>query len=117
MKTLVTLLLATILCYQSIAQEIQAKVTVNAVNMASTVNRKLFTTLQASLVNFINNRKWTDKNYATNEKITCNFTISILKNPEPDVYVGTIAVQAARPVYNSSYTSPLINFVDEIVVF
>lgn len=60
------------------SQELQARLTVMANRVSSQVDRKVFTTLQNSLLTFINNRKWTrDQTYAATEKIKCNFLINI----------------------------------------
>ncbi len=99
------------------AQELKAKVTVNASRVPAGVDRKIFNTLQSSINTFINNKKWTNQTFAANEKIECNFNITITEVPEPNVYKANLAIQAARPLYNTNYKSPLINFVDENVTF
>jgi hypothetical protein len=98
------------------AQELQARVTVNASQVGSNVDKKIFQSLQGALTTFVNNRKWTDDTYQQNEKINCNFLLTITQ-AEDNVFTGTLGVQAARPVYNSSYVTPLINFQDEGVIF
>lgn len=98
-------------------QELQAKVVVMANQIGSRVDRKVFNTLQNSLNNFLNNRKWSRDTYLQNEKINCNFLINIGKAMDGNVFQATLTVQAARPVYNSAYESPLINFIDENLVF
>lgn len=100
----------------SIAQELNARVTVNASQVGSQVSRKVFQNLQADLTTFLNNRKWTGDTYQQQEKISCNFLL-IVRQGENNVYNASLTVQAARPVYNSSYQTPLINFQDESVVF
>ena len=109
------LLLAPVL--QTIAQELQAKVVVMSNQVSSKVDRKVFTTLQNALNNFLNNRKWTREVYQPNEKITCNFLINISEALDGNIYTSTLTVQAARPVYNTSYVSPLVNFIDENLMF
>jgi hypothetical protein len=103
-------------CLPVAAQELQARVSVNGSQVGSNVDRKVFQSLQAALQNFLNNRKWTDDNYQQNEKINCNFLLNI-SNAENNVFTASLTVQAARPVYNSTYVTPLINFQDEGVVF
>jgi hypothetical protein len=98
------------------AQELQARITVNASNVSSQTDRKIFQTLQAALVNFLNNRKWTRENFEVNEKINCNFLLNITQ-AENNIFKATLTVQAARPVYNSTYETPLLNFIDESVSF
>ncbi len=99
------------------AQELNARVTVVANRIGNTVNRNTFLTLQTALNNFLNNRKWSTEAYAANEKIDCNFLLNLEQTSEVNVYSASLTVQAARPVFNSSYLSPLINFKDDNVLF
>jgi len=98
------------------AQELLAHVSINASQVSSQVDKKVFQTLQTALVSFLNNRKWTEDTYQPAEKINCNFLI-IISKAEDGVFTGSITVQAARPVYNSSYVTPLMNFRDEAITF
>lgn len=99
------------------AQELSARVTVNSSRVGSTVNKNVFQTLQTSLNTFLNNRKWTKDVFLVNEKIECNFFLNLQATSEANVYSASLTVQAARPVFNSSYASPIINFQDEDVYF
>ncbi len=99
------------------AQEINAKVNVVYAQIGTTVDKKVFQTLQASLVNFLNKRKWTTDAFETNEKIECSFLLNLQSIVEPNVYKGTLTIQAGRPIYNTNYLSPLINFIDNEVSF
>ncbi len=95
------------------AQEFQANVSVIANRLPSTIDKKQFQTLQKSLFDFINNRKWSNETFGTNEKIMVNFLINISSSGDNNTYQSTLTVQAGRPVFNSSYQSPLINFQDD----
>ncbi len=99
------------------AQELQAKVVVMANQVSTKVDRKVFGTLQNALNLFVNNRKWTRETYQPNEKIICNFLVNVSNAADNNVYTATLTVQAARPVYNTSYLSPLVNFMDENLMF
>lgn len=99
------------------AQELQGKVTVLAQQVGSTVDRNVFTTLQTQLTNFINNRKWTSDVFQAQEKIHCNFLLTIQSVDENNIYKASLAIQAARPVYNSTYQSALINYQDADINF
>ncbi len=99
------------------SQELQANVAVIANRISSTVDHKQFQTLQTALYNFINGRQWSNESFKGNEKIVCNFLINISSNSDANTFQATLTVQAGRPVYNSSYTSPLINFQDENYTF
>ncbi len=99
------------------AQDIQANVTVLANRVPSSVDHKVFTTLQTALHDFLNGRNWSNETFQTNEKIRCNFLVNISSNGDNNSYQASLTVQAGRPVYNSSYQSPLINFQDESFAF
>ncbi len=99
------------------AQELRGKVTVVANRIGNTVNRSTFLTLQTALNNFINTRKWSAETYGPNEKIDCNFLLNLEQTSEANVYAASLTVQAARPVFNTTYLSPIINFKDDNVIF
>ncbi|TAL43954.1 MAG: DUF4835 family protein [Chitinophagaceae bacterium] len=99
------------------AQELQARLTVLTNKVSTQVDKKIFQTLQTTLTNFLNNRKWTNDTYQPAEKIQCNFLLNIDKELGQNVYKATLTIQAARPAYNSTYQSPLINFQDDNLAF
>ena len=99
------------------AQELQGKVIVMAQQVATSVDKSVFTTLQNQLTNFINSRKWTGDVYQPQEKIRCNFILTINAASEDNIYDATLAIQAARPVYNAAYQTALINYQDADVQF
>jgi len=99
------------------AQELDARVAVNSNAVSSNVNKSVFQTLQTSLNNFMSNRKWTTDTYLPNEKIECSFLLILQPTTDDNVYSATLTIQAARPVYNSTYLSPLINFQDKDIEF
>ena len=117
MKTLFSLLIAVFLTQLTTAQELQAKLTIISSKVGSQVDKKIFQTLQAALTNFLNNRKWTSDTYQPQEKIKCNFLLTIEEYKGNNVFRSSLTVQAARPVYNSTYESPVINFQDPAVLF
>lgn len=110
-------LLICLLSYQANAQELNARVTVFSGKVGTSVDKKVFNTLQNQLTNFLNTRKWTGETYRVNEKIDCSFIINIESVTEPNVYKASLAIQAARPVYNASYKSALINFQEPDLLF
>jgi hypothetical protein len=99
------------------AQELNARVTVNFQQIPTSIDRKVFKTLQTALNDFLNKRKWSSEEYGPQEKINCNFLLNLTANTESNVYQATLTVQGARPVYNSTYQSPLINYIDNDVLF
>lgn len=99
------------------AQELNAKVNVVASQVSSSVDKKIFQTLQTALANFLNGRKWTTDSYQQQEKIMCNFLLNLVQDAEPNVYKAMLTIQVGRPVYNSTYLAPIVNFQDNDVVF
>lgn len=116
-KRLIFLLFSTILYFSSKAQEIQARITINSSRVSSQTDKKIFQTLQTALHNFLNNRKWTGETFQANEKINCNFLLNINQASDGNIYKASLTVQAARPVYNTSYETPLVNFMDDAITF
>lgn len=100
----------------SVAQELQARISINSSSVSSQVDKKIFQTLQTALQNLLNNRKWTNDAYQQQEKINCNFLL-VITEANNNVFKGNLTVQAARPVFNSTYNTPLVNFRDEAVAF
>ncbi len=101
----------------SAAQELKANITVVSSQVANNVNQNTFRTLQTALNNFINNRKWTSDNFQPNERIECNFLLNLQSTGDLNVYNASLTVQAARPVFSTSYLSPIINFKDDNITF
>jgi hypothetical protein len=116
-RSLLLIIIVTVFNVTNHAQEFQSKVTVVASRVPTSVDKKLFQTLQTQLTNFINNRKWTSDAFQPAEKIECSFLLNIDKVVETNVYRASLTIQAARPVYNSSYATALINFQDADVTF
>lgn|SRR5690242_369500 len=115
-KLLILILFSTFaVCAQS--QELRARVSVVSNRVNSSVDKTVFNTLQTALNDFVNNRKWTNDNYAANEKIDCSFLLNIQSTGEPNVYKASLTIQSGRPVFNTSYVSPVINYQDNDVSF
>lgn len=111
----------TICCLGSItgnAQEINCKVSIRH-DRISNVDQQVFTDMERAIASFINTRKWTTDEYATQEKIDCTimFNLTAKIDGAQDGYEATMNIQATRPVYNTGYTTSLINFVDKDVNF
>ncbi len=98
------------------AQELNARITINSDKVQST-NKQVFKTLQDALNDFVNNKKWTDATFALNERIDCSMTLIINEMVSDNSFKGEIQVQARRPVYNSSYTTTLLNYRDTELSF
>lgn len=116
-RSLLVLLVFCMTFHHASSQELQAKVNVLAGRVNSTVDKKIFITLQTQLNNLMNNRKWTSDQFQPNEKIECSFILNIESIVETNVYKATLTIQAARPVFNSSYQAALVNYIDADVSF
>ena len=101
-------LMPTTLC----AQELDAKVTVNAQKIEGT-NTAVFEALQEALKEFINTRQWTNLQFRPNERISCSFSITIEKYDDATGdATASLMVQSSRPVYNSAYTTTVFSTND-----
>jgi len=98
-------------------QEIQARLSVITSKVSTQIDKKVFLTLQTGLTNFLNNRRWTTDAFLPSEKIQCNFLLNIDQDLGNNVFKGKLTIQAARPIYNTTYDSPIMNFLDDNVVF
>ena len=99
------------------AQELQAKITINHVQISGT-EKGVFDNLQQNLQQFVNNRQWTHLQFQKNERIICNFNITVTKyDRDQNLFTCKALIQANRPVFNSAYTSTLYNNVDDNFTF
>lgn len=99
------------------AQEIKSNVQVIAPSIQMT-NKQIFTTLQNTIVQFINNKKWTDDQFEAKEKIEISILIEVTGMAgNNDEFTGVLQIQSSRPVFNSSYKSPLLNYRDDDIYF
>lgn len=97
------------------AQELNCQVEVNSDQIQGT-NKSVFETLQQSITEYFNTTRWTNTQFSPNEKIECRFFLTV-KEYANDRIKGDIQVQLSRPVYNSTYTTTLLNFKDNKVEF
>lgn len=93
------------------AQELNCTISVNSDKIPGS-NKQIFTTLENSLNEFVNQKRWTTFNYKPQERIECNLTITLLEQKGSD-FTGHIQIQSSRPIYNSSYLTPVFNFKDD----
>ena len=108
------LIIFLIICFPALAkaQEFMCQVTVNSPQVEGT-EKKVFQTLQTELYEFVNNRKWTNYVYKTEERIECSIMITITDRISSDQFKGKVNVVLQRPVYKTSYNTNLLNLVDK----
>lgn len=95
----------------SVGQELNCTVTVVA-QQTGNDNNQVFKTLERQLTEFINNTQWTDKKFKTQERIECSMVINV-QNYNNDAFSATLQVQSSRPVYGSTYSTPVYTFNDK----
>jgi len=111
MRKFIFSILVCLLSFSVPAQELLCNVRVNS-SQVQTSDRKVFQTLQTAIYEFINNTKWTSTTIENEERIECTILINISKKISNDEFEGSIQIQSTRPVYGTSYKSPLFNFMD-----
>lgn len=112
MKKLITILFLLFIVQLSFSQELRCNISVNA-SKISGANKEIFRSMQMDLYDFMNNRKWTNHAFATNERIECSINIQLNRQISGDEYDGMITVQSKRTALNSSYKTTVLNIRDE----
>lgn len=112
----VSLLLLMLVPANVAAQELKANVTLNTEKIQGT-NTEVFDVLKTSLDEFINNTKWTSFEYEEYERISCNFSFVVESYAEDGTFGCTLMVQSLRPVYGSSYSTPVFKYQDNDIKF
>lgn len=104
-------------CSELLSQEVLCNVRVIPDKEIQISDRQKLLTLQKSVREFINNRKWTNEVFTEDERIEFNISFNILSKVSTDRYAGTLQIQYSRPVFNSSYYSPILNYLDDEIEF
>ncbi|RIV68494.1 DUF4835 family protein [Flagellimonas aequoris] len=97
------------------AQELNCTITVNSDQVGQT-NQQIFRTLERSLNDFVNKNKWTNRVYRENEKVNARMFITVTQY-ESDRFEANIQIQSTRPVFNTTYESPVFNYKDDAFNF
>jgi hypothetical protein len=117
MHRIIILLLLSFSAYSLSAQELNGRVNVLSNRVANNVDKNSFQTLQTALIDFVNNRKWTNDVFAQKEKIDCSFLLNLESTGDANVYKASLTIQSSRPVFNTAYISPVINYIDNDIIF
>ncbi|MGM9802317.1 MAG: DUF4835 family protein [Candidatus Limisoma sp.] len=115
MKYILLLLLSIVMPSVALCQELNCTVEINTDKISGT-DKAIFNTLKTAITEYMNNTQWGNAKYLTNEKIECKlfFTMSSF---DGTTMSGDLQVQSTRPVYNSTYTTTLLNFKDTSIEF
>ncbi len=110
-RLLVAVLLMALTTGPAVSQELYCNVQVSAQKIQGS-NREVFQNMQRDIYEFMNSMVWTDNIFSFSERIECNLLINLDEQLSADEFRGTIQVQLSRPVYNTTYESTVLNFVD-----
>ncbi len=110
MRSRIAIFVFSLLSLTTGAQELKCSITVNS-DQVSQTNQQIFKTLERSLNDFVNRGKWTNRTFKENERINTQMFITIT-DYESNRFKGTLQIQSSRPVYNTSYETPIFNYKD-----
>lgn len=117
-KKLLLLLIMNAFFWVATAQEFRCSVSVNYQKLQSTTQQyetgdiKIFETMKRSIEEFVNNRRWTNLELEQNEKLDCSISIILSERTSATDFKGQITIQLRRPVYNSNYSSGILNYME-----
>ena len=119
LKKLFSLVLVLAISLEGWGQEFNCKISIMH-DKITNVDPQMFVTMQKAFNDFFNSQKWTTDEYKPAEKIDVNILFNLTSNNlngDVDAYAGTMNIQATRPVYNSGYTSTIVNYIDKDIAF
>ena len=116
-KLLFTIIMFSCAVHLLHAQELSASITIQSNKVDNQVDPKIFPQLQIQLKDFINQRKWSNEAFSSEEKIDCSFYITIESLVAPGVYDAKLSIVSNRPVHNASYSSSVLNMQDANFTF
>jgi len=98
------------------SQELNCNVQISAQRIQGS-NRQVFESMQKDIYEFMNNTVWTNQVFSYAERLDCNILINLNDQLSADEFQGTIQVQLRRPVFNTTYNSTMLNFIDNSFQF
>jgi hypothetical protein len=96
-------------------QELRCEVVVNS-DLVNQTNQQVFSTLQKSIQEFMNSQVWTSQKWNSEERINCSLILNLTRYSDNN-FEGTLQIQSQRPIYDSNYNSPILNFQDIDISF
>ena len=100
------------------AQEFRCSVNVNYQKLMTTTqsyessDKKVFENMKQAIEDFVNGRHWTNIEFQQNERIDCSLSIILNSRTSATDFAGQLSIQMRRPVYNSTYTTGLFNYIE-----
>lgn len=116
MYKIVLFLLLSLFVIKSNAQELNCNVDVTSQQIQGS-DRRVYETMRDAIYEFMNNRNWTNYNFKYQERLECSILINVTERPSPDFFRCDLTIALRRPVFNSTYNTVLLNFIDKDVDF
>lgn len=116
MNRILVLLGLLLVCGKAYSQELNCRVQVLSPTEV-VADKRIFTTLETTIREFMNNTRWTTDQFERDERIECNLTFTIRKFEAPDNFSGNLQIQVRRPAFNTNYGSLLMNMMDDDIQF
>ena len=115
MKKLIPILSFLLICTSIGAQELKCTVTINSDQVQGT-NKEVFNTLKRSIEEYVNTLRWTNMTFQEKERIECSMLL-VVKSVQDNMYTCEFTCQSRRPVWGTSYSTPLLNIKDKHFIF
>ena len=115
MKKLVIILSLFLVGTSILAQELKCTITINSDQVQGT-NKEVFNTLQRSIEEYVNTLRWTNMTFQEKERIECSMLL-VVKSVQDNMYTCEFTCQSRRPVWGTSYSTPLLNIKDKYFIF
>jgi len=116
MKKIAVPVLVLFFCTQVYSQELRCNIQLVTSKIPGT-NKQVFQTMQTAITEFMNNTAWTNYKFSNAERIECNILFNLTDMVGNDQFKGSLTVQTQRPVFNSSYNTVILNYVDNDLDF
>jgi hypothetical protein len=116
MKKVLAFIIVLVATLNLYSQEFKVSVSVSA-NQIQGTDKEIYNTIQTALNGFINDKQWTNYHYQDVEKIEGSITINVTTRSTQEDFVGDLYVQLRRPVYNSTYTTTMLNTEEKDFTF
>ena len=115
MRKIVSIIALALICSTLLGQELRCTVTINSDQVPGS-NKELFNTLKQSIEEYVNTMRWTNMTFQEKERIECSMLL-VVKSVQDNVFTCEFTCQSRRPVFGSSYYTPLLNIKDNNFIF
>lgn len=115
MRKIVSIIALALICSTLLGQELRCTVTINSDQVEGS-NKEIFNTLKQSIEEYVNTLRWTNLTFLEKERIECSMLL-VVKSVQDNVFTCEFTCQSRRPVFGSSYYTPLLNIKDNNFIF